>query len=194
MFYQPDKKPRLLFDHYKKVLENIAAELKIDGEFIELLTSLKERTKDLETHKALEIFLRKEITLQGLGSLAHVLFHKEKERQPIDNYLKMNYGIPSLYAFVSKRFNLRRVDPRLVEISGKHHLTIYPELSATFAELPTQEIAKIFRLGSDNARKNITTLLQIAFDAGKIEEDRFIKVTRKTPGPSKIYTGPTLRS
>ena len=154
----------LLHAHYEKILESTVELLKADQKFKNLLTSLMQRTKNIPAHDAIKLFLSKEISLQSLGALGHVLSSKE-ERLTIDKYLKMNYGIPKLYAFVSKPFNLSRSDPRLAEISDPR-ITLYPELSATFAELTPEEKAEILHFGSKVAQKNAETLLVLARDAG----------------------------
>jgi hypothetical protein len=188
-----NEKPVLLVQHYEKVLDSAAATLKDDEHFVSLITSAKNQTKNGKTHEVLDIFLSKEITLKSLGGLGHFLVDKP-ELRTIDKYLRMNYGIPSLYSFVSKSTNLNRVDPRLSQAYGESRIRIYPELSSTFAELTTQDMKEIYRLGTETARKNVAALLQLGYDSGKIKEEVIIEVTKKPPAGQKIYTGPTLLS
>jgi hypothetical protein len=183
--------PALLVQHYEKVLDCTAALLKDDEHFVSLITSLKKQTKNGKTHEVMDIFLSKEITLKSLGGLGHFLVDKP-ELRTIDKYLRMNYGIPSLYSFVSKSTNLNRIDPRLSQAYGESRIRIYPELSSTFAELTTQDMKEIYRLGTETARKNIATLLQLGYDSGKIKEEVIIEVTKKPPAGQKTYTGPRL--
>ncbi len=185
--------PVLLFQHYEKVLDSAAAMLKDDEHFISLITSLKNQTKNGKTHEVLDIFLSKEITLKSLGGIGHFLVDKP-ELRTVDKYLRMNYGIPSLYSFVSKTTNLNRIDPRLSEAYGESRIRIYPELSSTFAELTTQDLKEIYNLGTETARKNVATLLQLGYDSGKIKEGTIIEVTKRPPAAQKTYTGPTLLS
>jgi len=185
--------PVLLVQHYEKVLDSAAAMLKDDEHFVSLMTSVKNQTKDGKTHEVLDIFLGKEISLKSLGGIGHFLVDKP-ELRTIDKHLRMNYGIPSLYSFVSKTTNLDRIDSRLSEAYGESRIRIYPELSSTFAELTTQDMKEIYNLGTEIARKNIATLLQLGYDSGKIKEDVIIEVTKRPPAEQKTYTGPTLLS
>ena len=89
----------LLNQHYEKVLDSAVKPLKEDQKFKSLLATLAQGTKDHEVTRDINIFLSKEISTKTLGGLGHKLFYKE-ERQLIDKYLKMNYGVPSLYSFM----------------------------------------------------------------------------------------------
>jgi hypothetical protein len=181
----------LLHAHYEKILESTVERLKADQKFRNLLSSLMQRTKNIPVHDAIKVFLSKEISLQSLGALGHVLSSKE-ERLTMDRYLKMNYGIPKLYAFVSKPFNLSRIDPRLAEISDPR-ITIYPELSAIFAELIPEEKAEILHFGSKVAQKNAETLLILARDAGKMELSEVVEILGPAaPNLPRVYNGPAL--
>jgi hypothetical protein len=181
----------LLHAHYEKILESTVELLKADQKFRNLLSSLMQRTKNIPAHEAIKLFLSKEISLPSLGALGHVLSSKE-ERLTIDRYLKMNYGIPKLYAFVSKPFNLSRIDPRLAEISDPR-ITLYPELSAIFAELTSEEKAEILHFGSKVAQKTAETLLVLARDAGKMELSEVSEILGPAaPNFPKVYSGPAL--
>ena len=183
----------LLHQHYEKILDSTAELLKNDYKFKNLLIDIERRTKDLELSEAIKTFLKREVNKHSLGSLGHVLSYKN-DRSKIDDYLKKNYGIPSLYSFVSKPYNLRYIDEKLPELNGNHRLMIYPELSSAFAELSLDEKAEIYHFGTDVAQANIETLLQISYDAGKIEESEFTEITNKVPTKGKIYRGPNLLS
>jgi len=183
----------LLYQHYEKVLDSTAELLKNDNKFKNLLMEIERRTKDLELSEAIKTFLKRETNISSLGGLGHVLSHK-KEKQTVDDYLKRNYGIPNLLAFTSRPYNLRKVDSRLAELNGNPRLMIYPELSAAFAEITLDEKAEIYHHGTDIARKNIETLLQIAYDAGKIEESEFVEITNRVPIRGEIYNGPIILS
>jgi len=185
--------PVLLVQHYEKVLDSAAALLKDDEQFRSLITTIKNRTKSAKTHEVLDIFLSKEITLKSLGGIGHFMVDKP-ELATIDKYLRMNYGIPSLYSFVSKKTNLDRIDPRLAQACGEKYIRIYPELSSTFAELTTQDMKEIYNLGTETARQNVGILLQLGYDSGKIDEATILEVTKRPPAGPKLYTGPGLRS
>lgn len=181
----------LLNQHYEKVLDSAVNPLKEDQKFKSLLATLAQRTKDHEVARDINIFLSKEISKKTLGGLGHKLFYKE-ERQIIDKYLKMNYGVPSLYSFMPYQKNLYRIGSRLVEINGSRYIRFYPELSAEFAGLSQTELKTIYTFGTKRAKETIERLLQLAYDAGKIEKSKFIKITGKVPTKGKIYKGPTL--
>ena len=180
----------LIHHHYENVLDSTAGQLAGDSNFVALLNTIEIRTRDVGLSNAIRNFLGKEITKESLGSLGHVLAHK-KEGQAVDKYIRKQYGIPSLSSFASKPFNLRKVDDRLAELNGSPRMKIFPDLSSTFAGLSADEKAELYR-GTPTAKKNISTLMQIAHDAGKIEHGEFAEITGTSPSPEKIYQGPSL--
>ena len=182
----------LLHQHYEKVLDSILELLKEDQKFRRTLSSAIKINKNRQVMMKINDLLSKEITKEKLGALGFFLLNHTQERKTINEYLKKNYGIPSLHSFLARSTSLYKIDSRLAEIYGKSRITFYSELSAEFAELSQIELRTIHTSGAKKAKETIEKLLQLAYDAGKIDKSKFLKITGKVPIKGKIYTGPTL--